>query len=74
MSCPSTSSGFSSSTWWVQRPGYGSTACIIRGSSSFQPRPKETRTYFSGQPFSAGEMEAFYTILREEGIANIVRE
>lgn len=28
----------------------------------------------SGQPFSAGEMEAFYTILREEGIANIVRE
>lgn len=28
----------------------------------------------SGQPFSAGEMEAFYAILREEGIANIVRE
>lgn len=27
-----------------------------------------------GQPFSAGEMEAFYAILREEGIANIVRE
>ena len=27
----------------------------------------------SGQPFSAGEMEAFYAILREEGIANIVR-
>ena len=28
----------------------------------------------SGQPFSAGEMEAFYAILREEGITNIVRE
>ena len=28
----------------------------------------------SCQPFSAGEMEAFYAILREEGIANIVRE
>ena len=28
----------------------------------------------SGQPFRAGEMEAFYAILREEGIANIVRE
>ncbi len=28
----------------------------------------------SGQPFSAVEMEAFYAILREEGIANIVRE
>ena len=28
----------------------------------------------SGQPFGAGEMEAFYAILREEGIANIVRE
>lgn len=28
----------------------------------------------SGQPFSAGEMEAFYAILREEGLANIVRE
>ena len=28
----------------------------------------------SGQPFSAGDLEAFYAILREEGIANIVRE
>ena len=27
-----------------------------------------------GQPFSAGEMDRFYAILREEGIQNIVRE